>query len=139
MKREPFGSGGQNEHAVRKMSLKPAMAMLMAGAMLAAAGCQQRGKIDPIAGGGGLTGSWVSSDNVFTARFDDGAFTATANDTGAMISQGSYVVVSTEELRLEWLGLITNQRNSATCTRPDATVLSCTDASGRSFSLRKQG
>lgn len=114
-----------------------AVMAIVAGA-LALSACQQRGKIDPLAGGGGLTGNWVSGDNVFTARFDDGAFTATANDTGAMISQGSYVVVSTEELRLEWLGLITNQSNSATCQRPDATLLNCTDASGRRFTLRKQ-
>ena len=32
------------------------------------ASCAKDAKIDPLAGGGGLSGKWVSGDNVFTAE-----------------------------------------------------------------------
>ena len=106
-------------------------------ATLALAGCNARDKEDPLAGGGGLSGQWRSSDNVFTAQLQDGAFQATANDTGSLISEGSYVVLSTTEVRLSWRGTITGQENSAVCSRPDIGTLNCRDAAGKTFTLLK--
>ena len=118
-----------------KMSVKCLSLAIMLGVTLV--GCNKSAKIDPLAGGGGLAGNWVSSDNIFTALLSDGAFTATANDNGALLSQGDYVVVSTTELRLNWVGSNTGSQNSAVCQRPEVSLLNCTDASGKSFSLRK--
>lgn len=105
---------------------------------IGAAGCANKGKIDPLAGGGGLAGSWVSSDNVFTASFSAGEFVATANDTGGVISEGRYIVASASEVRLDWRGKITGVDNSAVCQRPSPEQLNCTDATGKTFTLIKR-
>lgn len=106
-------------------------------AMLLVASCNKAEKIDPRAGGGGLSGNWVSGDRIFTATLSNGDFTARANDTNEVISQGSYVVVSTERIDLKWQGNVTNQANSAVCQRPSDNILSCTDAGGKAFVLNK--
>ena len=112
------------------------------GAFLAAvavSGCETGKKANPLAGGGGLAGRWISADSVFSAEFQDGSFVSTANDTGETLSTGSYIVVSVNEVRLEWVGNLSQQRNVATCQRPSVDILNCTDQSGRAFSLRKTG
>ena len=100
-----------------------------------AAGCQQTAKINPTAGGGGLTGTWFPDGGGYTARFDNGAFTSIATDTSSVISQGSYVVISAESIELTWQSNVTGLANSASCDRPDVDRLDCTDASGRTFIL----
>lgn len=110
------------------------LTLLGAGFLAACTGTQ---KLDPLAGGGGLSGTWRSSDNIFTAHFENGAFRSIANDTGNTLSEGSYVVVSNQEIRLNWFGVISQANNSATCKRPNPVTLNCTDARGRSFTLVK--
>lgn len=110
----------------------------MLSALIVLAGCNKAEKIDPTAGGGGLSGKWLSSDNVFTAEFNDGIFIATANDTQSIISQGSYIVISVVQVRLNWRGNVTGLDNSAVCQRPDPNLLECVDAGGKNFTLRKQ-
>lgn len=100
-------------------------------------GCNTQPKDDPLAGGGGLVGNWVSGDNVFTAELDNGRFISRANDTGEVLSEGEYLVASAEEVRLTWEGRLSQQSNSATCQRPDVAILNCVDQAGRSFTLRK--
>ena len=119
--------------------VKPAGICTVFLAALAVTGCQSGKKADPLAGGGGLAGRWVSSDSVFTAEFRDGSFVSTANDTGETLSTGSYIVLSVNEVRLEWVGNLSKQRNVATCQRPSVDLLNCTDQASRSFSLRKTG
>lgn len=94
--------------------------------------------IDPLAGGGGLSGDWVSSDNVFTASFSNGNFLAVANDTGGKISEGSYFVTSAAAIQLNWRGVVSGANNSASCKRPNAETLICTDAGGKTFTLIKK-
>lgn len=94
--------------------------------------------IDPLAGGGGLSGDWLSSDNVFSASFNNGTFLALANDTGGKISEGNYFVVSAAEIRLDWHGVVSGTNNSAICKRPDASTLICTDAGAKTFTLIKK-
>lgn len=120
--------------------LKPAALLGMFFAAVAVSGCDTPGKkANPLAGGGGLAGRWISADSVFSAEFRDGSFVSTANDTGEILSTGSYIVVSVNEIRLEWVGKLSQQRNEATCQRPSVDILNCTDQSGRAFSLRKTG
>lgn len=132
-----FSNRWKNEQAAG--FLKPAGICAAFLAALAVAGCESGKKADPLAGGGGLAGRWVSSDSVFTAEFRDGSFVSTANDTGETLSTGSYIVLSVNEIRLEWVGNLSKQQNVATCQRPSVDVLNCTDQAGRSFSLRKTG
>ena len=112
--------------------------MLLASVATLAACNTTKEKVDPLAGGGGLAGNWVSGDNVFTANFNAGQFIATTNDTGTVISEGNYVVSSASEVNLNWTGKLTGQPNSAVCQRPDPNLLSCTDAGGKTFTMRKQ-
>ena len=107
---------------------------------MALTACQSKdAKIDPLAGGGGLTGKWVSSDNVFSAQFDNGNFYSTANDTGEILSEGKYIVVSATQIKLDWRGRLSGQDNSANCQRQGTDTMTCTDQAGKSFSLRKVG
>ncbi len=99
--------------------------------------CNTPPKVDPLAGGGGLSGSWVSTDGVFTAELSNGRFTSRANDTGEVLSQGSYVVASAEQVQLRWRSQARNEDSLANCTREGVEVLNCTDQAGRPFSLRK--
>ncbi|MFK7902212.1 MAG: hypothetical protein AB8B49_05145 [Nitratireductor sp.] len=105
----------------------------------ALAGCNDKEVIDPLAGGGGLAGEWVSGDNVFTAQFVNGNFLAVANDTGSKLSEGSYTVISASEVRMNWLGVVSGQNNAAVCQRPDASRMNCTDQTGKTFTLKKKG
>ena len=103
-----------------------------------AGGCQQAAKVNPTAGGGGLSGVWFPDGGGYTARFDNGAFTSIATDTSSVISQGSYVVISSGTIELTWQSNVTGLANSASCARPDIDRLECTDAAGRSFILRRR-
>ncbi len=137
----------KNENAIFKAKMHSAggkfHAAKWAGAALVLSlglsACQTKdSKIDPLAGGGGLAGGWVSADNVFSAQFDNGRFTSTANDTGEVLSEGSYIVVSASEIRLKWSGRLSGKDNSANCQRQGPDLLTCTDLAGKSFTLRKK-
>jgi hypothetical protein len=111
--------------------------MLAMLAAVALAGCGQTAKVDPLAGGGGLTGNWAPDDGGYTALFANGIFRTTATDTGNVISEGNYVAVSASQVELRWQSKITGLQNSAQCQRPDPNVLNCTDAAGKPFVLRR--
>lgn len=100
------------------------------------AGCQTA-KIDPTAGGGGLAGRWAPDGGGYTAIFNNGSFQTLATDTGNVISQGSYLAQSVQQVDLNWTSNITGQPNSASCQRPNANLLTCTDAGGKAFTLRR--
>ncbi|MEC9342986.1 MAG: hypothetical protein VYD64_03980 [Pseudomonadota bacterium] len=110
--------------------------ILAVAVMTVLAGCQTA-KIDPTAGGGGLAGRWSPDTGGYAAFFDNGIFRTTANDTGNVISQGSYIVLSSSEVELSWTSNITGQPNTAKCQRPSVNVLNCTDAGGKGFALRR--
>lgn len=109
----------------------------LAAAVLTLAACQTA-KINPTAGGGGLAGDWTPDSGGYTATFRNGVFQTVATDTGNVISQGSYIAQSAEQVDLSWTSNITGQPNSAKCNRPSPEVLNCTDAGGRSFTLRRR-
>ena len=110
---------------------------LLAIAVLVLAGCETA-KINPTAGGGGLAGEWNPDSGGYTAKFDNGAFSTLALDTGNIISQGSYVAVSETEVSLNWSSNVTGTQNSAACARPDINTLNCTDGGGKPFVLRRR-
>lgn len=122
-----------------RKTVLPFAALLFPAMLTGLSGCSTNGKDDPLAGGGGLAGRWVSGDNVFSAEMNDGSFTAIANDTGNILSQGSYIVLSASEVKLDWRGNVTGQENTAVCTRPDVGTLNCRDQAGKTFVLRKTG
>ncbi|MCB1461020.1 MAG: hypothetical protein KDJ90_01005 [Nitratireductor sp.] len=112
------------------------MSILALGVLALGAGCQTA-KVDPMAGGGGLAGRWSPDTGGYAAIFDNGIFRTTASDTGNVISQGNYVVLSSEQVQLNWTSNITGQQNSAQCVRPSLNLLNCTDAGGKPFTLRR--
>ena len=121
----------------RRKTLFPQRHLCFGLCLLMLASCNTSPKVDPLAGGGGLSGSWRSADNVFTAQLDNGRFISTANDTGAVLSEGQYVVISASEVRLTWRGNLSKQDNAATCLRQGAEAMNCTDQAGRTFALLK--
>lgn len=112
--------------------------VLVSSLALLLVACNKEEQIDPLAGGGGLSGEWASSDGVFTATFNNGNFLAVANDTGGKISEGNYFVSSAIEIRLNWRGVVSGANNSAICKRPDATTLNCIDSGSKAFTLVKR-
>lgn len=84
-----------------------------------------------------LNGSWASSDGVYVAEFLNGQFRAVANDTGNVISEGSYIALAENRIKLNWVGKITGKSNEAECLKPEDNQLDCVDLSGNKFSLRR--
>ena len=111
------------------------MALVLAMALVPAA-CETA-KINPTAGGGGLDGRWSPDTGGYAAEFQNGAFRTLASDTGNVISQGSYIVMSENDVELSWTSNITGQPNTAKCARPAANLLHCTDGGGKTFTLRR--
>ncbi len=113
----------------RVVSTATKLAALAGLAALAACQTQE------IAGPPVLNGDWASTDGVYTAKLQNGSFQATANDTGNVISQGQYTAISSDQVRLNWTGLVSGTTNQANCTKPNADKLDCVDANGNRFSL----
>ncbi len=105
-------------------------------AAMALSACQ-RDKVNPTAGGGGLAGNWNPDTGGYSAQFDNGRFTTVASDTGNVISQGGYLVISEKQVDLSWTSNVTGTQNTASCARPDLNTLNCTDGGGKSFILRR--
>lgn len=84
-----------------------------------------------------LNGSWASSDGVYVAEFLNGQFRAVANDTGNVISEGSYIALAENKVQLNWVGKISGKSNQAECLKPEDNQLDCVDVSGNKFSLRR--
>lgn len=84
-----------------------------------------------------LNGSWASSDGIYVAELLNGQFKAVANDTGNVISEGSYIALAENRIKLSWVGKISGKSNEAECLKPDDNQLDCVDVSGNKFSLRR--
>ncbi len=109
---------------------------LAAISLLMVASCQSNKEV---AGPPILNGKWASSDGVYTAELDNGIFRAVANDTGGVISEGSYTALSDTKVRLNWFGVVSGKSNSAECLKSSADQLDCVDENGNKFSLRRGG
>lgn len=92
-----------------------------------------------VAGPPVLNGKWASSDGVYTAEFLNGSFRATANDTGALISEGEYIALAEDRFQIKWNGLVSGNSNQAECMKPETNQLDCVDVNGNKFSLRRNG
>lgn len=119
----------ENRNLVRKKRV--AVAVILSATL---AGCQTNGSPSepPLA-----NGSWASSDGVYVAEFLNGSFRAVANDTGNVISEGTYIASSKENIKLRWTSNLTGQTNQADCIKPDVNVMNCTDQNGNKFTLRR--
>ena len=118
---------------IRTVILPLSLAMVTA---IAVSACQTN---KDIAGPPIANGKWASSDGVYTADFNNGRFIATANDTGNVISQGNYVVLSKTKLSITWTGAVSNTQNRAECIKPSDHKMDCVDRNGSSFSLTRNG
>lgn len=114
------------------MRMKILVLIIISVGFLAA--CQNK---KDLAGPPVLNGSWASSDGVYVAQLANGKFQAVANDTGNVISEGSYLALSENKVQLSWVGKISGKSNQAECLKPDFNQLDCVDLSGNKFSLRR--
>ncbi len=108
--------------------------MLSLGALVLLSACQGNKKV---AGAPVLNGNWASSDGVYVAQLVNGQFRAVANDTGSVISEGSYFALSENKVQLNWVGKISGKSNQAECLKSEANQLDCVDVNGNKFSLRR--
>ncbi len=100
---------------------------------LAFAACQQKKEPGPPV----LNGKWASTDGVYTATFFNGSFQAAANDTGNLISKGTYLALGSDQIQIRWTSELTGNENQANCARSSPNVLDCTDLAGSRFGLRR--
>ncbi len=110
------------------------LGVIAVGAMSFLAACQNA---KDIAGPPVLNGNWASSDGVYVAQLLNGQFKAVANDTGNVISEGSYIALAENEIQLSWVGRISGKSNQAECLKSDPNQLDCVDVNGNKFSLRR--
>lgn len=104
------------------------------GTLLAIAACQGNREL---AGPPILNGSWASTDGVYVAQLNNGSFQAIANDTGAVISEGTYIALAQDRVQIDWVGNISKTTNRAECTKPEDNLMNCVDQNGNTFSLRR--
>ncbi len=110
------------------------LGVIAVGTMSLLAACQ----VDKdLAGPPILNGNWASSDGVYVAQLFNGQFKAVANDTGNVISEGSYIALAENKIQLSWVGKISGKSNQAECLKPEDNQLDCVDVNGNKFSLRR--
>ena len=110
------------------------LGVIAMGAVGILAGCQAD---KDLAGPPVLNGNWASSDGVYVAQLLNGQFKAVANDTGNVISEGSYIALAENKIQLSWVGRVSGQSNQAECLKPEPNQLDCVDVNGNKFSLRR--
>jgi len=86
-----------------KRTKNTALSIVALGTMSLLAACQSD---KDLAGPPLLNGNWASSDGVYVAQLSNGQFKAVANDTGNIISEGSYIALAEDKVRLNWVGRI---------------------------------
>lgn len=87
--------------------------------------------------GGGVDGTWISSDGVLVSTFSQGAFTSRVTTTGETVVEDGRYSRTGDKLTLAWTSLVANQRRSAECTVNSPTVMSCTPSQGDAFTLTR--
>lgn len=117
-----------------KRTKRTALYVVTVGTLGFLASCQNA---KDLAGPPVLNGNWASSDGVYVAELLNGQFKAIANDTGNVISEGSYIALAEDKVRLNWVGRISGKSNQAECLKPEENQLDCVDVNGNKFSLRR--
>lgn len=83
-----------------------------------------------------MDGRWASTDGIFVATFRGGEFTSVDAKTNAVLAQGRYNVAG-DQVRMNWLSTTANEERSATCAFSGGARVTCTQANGASFELRR--
>ena len=113
--------------------IRPVTKWIVGLSALLLVGCQS---MQPIAGGTAMDGSWVSSDGVFVATFQDGSFTSVDAKTNAVLARGRYSVQGST-VALNWTSARRGQQFSATCTFTTGNDLHCSQPGSTEFDLRR--
>ena len=87
--------------------------------------------------GGGIDGTWTSSDGVLVSTFSQGAFTSRVTTTGETVVEDGRYSRTGNQLTLAWTSLVANARRSAECNLSSPTVMTCTPSVGDSFTLTR--
>ena len=113
--------------------MRSLLMVLLLVPMIMVAACQQKKEPGPPV----LNGKWASTDGVYTATFYNGSFQAVANDTGNVLSKGSYLAMGSDQIQIKWTSELTGNNNQANCVRSSPNSLDCTDLAGSRFGLRR--
>jgi hypothetical protein len=85
-----------------------------------------------------MDGQWASTDGVFVATFQRGTFTSRFTQTNEILAQGTYTVTG-PTVSMQWMSVQAQQQRSASCTFTGADTVSCSQAGGGAFDLRRVG
>ncbi|MBX3598094.1 MAG: hypothetical protein KF874_11060 [Rhizobiaceae bacterium] len=85
-----------------------------------------------------VEGEWLSADGVAVSRFQGGAFSTTATDTGNKLADGSYRYTDTRMISISGTSLIRQTPIAFNCLLATLDQLNCTNASGQNFALTRR-
>jgi hypothetical protein len=111
-------------------------AFALAALLLAACQSYMPGAATPLPTA--MDGQWASTDGVFVATFQRGGFTSRFTQTNEILAQGTYTVTG-PTVSMQWMSVQAQQQRSASCTFTGADSVSCTQAGGGAFDLRRTG
>ncbi len=83
-----------------------------------------------------MDGIWASTDGVFIATFEHGSFTSRFVKTNEILAKGSYSV-SGANVTLAWISAQAQAQRSASCTFTAADAVTCNQAGGGSFDMKR--
>lgn len=83
-----------------------------------------------------MDGTWASTDGVFVATFGQGKFTSRFTATNEILAQGTYTVAGST-ITMDWISVATQQRRAAACSFMASDTVSCNQAGGGKFELRR--
>lgn len=105
--------------------------MVVVAIAVALAGCQSARF------GGGLSGTWQTTDGVLSSTFGAGTFTSRVVSTGeTVVTDGRYTRTG-GTISLVWTSIIDNTRKNAECQLLTSTQLACTPATGSAFTMNR--
>jgi len=85
-----------------------------------------------------VEGNWVDSNGIHSS-FKNGYFETRATDTQEKLSEGNYVMRSSEQVEIEIHSLVRGTVSRATCAFDGPAQLLCRTSQGASFSLYRNG
>ena len=85
----------------------------------------------------GIIGSWTQVGGPLLAKFGDTEFESINSTTNDVVAAGVYKFNSSEDIRLEWVGALSNGKQTAQCRLATPLLLDCKPSNGSGFQLQR--
>ncbi|MEM7300940.1 MAG: hypothetical protein AAF468_07635 [Pseudomonadota bacterium] len=84
-----------------------------------------------------LRGEWVQVGGPLLAKFTGSEFESINTQTNDVVAAGAYKFNSESDIQLEWVGAISQGKQTATCALSTPQLLSCKPSNGSGFQLQR--